>query len=374
MTDVQPTGTTSPEDVPHQARLTLLREILVTRFSVEELRTLCFDLGWEYDGLPGEGKEGRARELVAFLERRNRIPELEEKSKRLRPDITWEPTPETTKEKPIAVQPPPPTRLPPTPQETINREDVVSLFHRLMQPNSQFRVLRLLGQPKLGKSHLVAKVFPAIARRDYRAHYAVLTMRNQAQDTTDILDAACDQLGGPAVFKTYHAAYQDWLNRSKTQVTGIQALFSSITIKSEAKADEGPKMGRHLVPPFVTDIRMLNDAHVLLLFDAVENATESMQIWLMDVLLERLSRLPHARIVVAGRSVPAACGSYDAICESRELQPVEEEEAYITYCRQTGISLDDQSIRSIARFVDYKPGMFVEGVLPRFPHQGAVHA
>jgi len=66
-----------------------LRQILVSRFDEGDLRTLCFDLGVEYDDLPGEGKANKARELVAYLKRRNRIGELLETGKRLRPDITW---------------------------------------------------------------------------------------------------------------------------------------------------------------------------------------------------------------------------------------------------------------------------------------------
>ena len=32
-------------------------------YSLDELRTLCFELGADYDNLPGEGKKGKARPL-----------------------------------------------------------------------------------------------------------------------------------------------------------------------------------------------------------------------------------------------------------------------------------------------------------------------
>jgi hypothetical protein len=66
-----------------------LRQVLAERFDEGELRTLCFDLGIEYDDLPGEGRAGRARELVAYLERRDRIPYLMELGRRVRPDVLW---------------------------------------------------------------------------------------------------------------------------------------------------------------------------------------------------------------------------------------------------------------------------------------------
>jgi tetratricopeptide (TPR) repeat protein len=67
-----------------------LRQTLTDRFNEGELRTLCFDLSVDYDSLPGEDKASKARELVAYLQRRDRIRELLETGKRLRPDIPWE--------------------------------------------------------------------------------------------------------------------------------------------------------------------------------------------------------------------------------------------------------------------------------------------
>jgi hypothetical protein len=63
-----------------------LRDILVGHFDENELRDLCFELKVDYESLPGTGKSARARELVAFMERRGRLPELEEACYRLRPD------------------------------------------------------------------------------------------------------------------------------------------------------------------------------------------------------------------------------------------------------------------------------------------------
>ncbi|MGD2179340.1 MAG: hypothetical protein PVG71_16140, partial [Anaerolineae bacterium] len=75
-----------------------LRQILTDHFNEGELHTLCFDLGVDYDDLPGEGKANKARELVSYLERRKRIPELVELVKKRRPRISWGDTPEKTKD------------------------------------------------------------------------------------------------------------------------------------------------------------------------------------------------------------------------------------------------------------------------------------
>ena len=58
----QTIGTVSEQRVARREYLVKLRQILDARFDEGELRTLCFDLGVDYDGLPGEGTardEGR---------------------------------------------------------------------------------------------------------------------------------------------------------------------------------------------------------------------------------------------------------------------------------------------------------------------------
>ena len=70
-----------------QDYLVRLRQILIGRFNEEELRTLCFDMALDYDMLPGQGKGGKARELIAYLERRNRVHEIIGLIQNVRPDI-----------------------------------------------------------------------------------------------------------------------------------------------------------------------------------------------------------------------------------------------------------------------------------------------
>ncbi len=73
-----------------KAHLVQLHQILTERFSAEELRTFCFNLDVDYDDLPAIGRADKARELVAYLERHDRILDCLEVGKRLRPDIPWD--------------------------------------------------------------------------------------------------------------------------------------------------------------------------------------------------------------------------------------------------------------------------------------------
>ena len=70
-----------------QNPLSSLRRILETRFDLGELRSICDDLGIDYENLVGARKTDKARELVAVLNRRNRIPDLIEIGRQDRLDI-----------------------------------------------------------------------------------------------------------------------------------------------------------------------------------------------------------------------------------------------------------------------------------------------
>jgi hypothetical protein len=68
---------------------TELRLILTLQFDLEELRTLCFELGVDFDDLRGEGKAAKARELVLYLQRRGQLNTLIAEIKKQRPDVNW---------------------------------------------------------------------------------------------------------------------------------------------------------------------------------------------------------------------------------------------------------------------------------------------
>lgn len=70
-------------------QLAQLRQLLANRFSDGELRDLCFDLGVDYEGLPGAGKADKARELVAYMERRGQLTDLVRVGRHSRPDVPW---------------------------------------------------------------------------------------------------------------------------------------------------------------------------------------------------------------------------------------------------------------------------------------------
>lgn len=79
------------ETADRRRYLTDLRRRLVAHLSEDELDTLIFDLGVEDGAIQAATKQGKARELLEWLERRGRVSELVKLLRVQRPDM-WQQT------------------------------------------------------------------------------------------------------------------------------------------------------------------------------------------------------------------------------------------------------------------------------------------
>jgi hypothetical protein len=65
-------------------------KLIVKHFSIDELKKLCFHLSFvEYDDLGGEGRTGKARELIALSERVGKFEDLIKMCAKERPNADW---------------------------------------------------------------------------------------------------------------------------------------------------------------------------------------------------------------------------------------------------------------------------------------------
>lgn len=66
-----------------------LRQNLTTYFSLEELRTATFDLGVDWEELPGENKSSKSESLLWYFMRRNELATLLDYFRKIRPNVSW---------------------------------------------------------------------------------------------------------------------------------------------------------------------------------------------------------------------------------------------------------------------------------------------
>jgi len=76
-----------------------LRDLLDTLFSLDDIRALCFNLGIDFDNLPGDTKVMRAQNLILYCEQRGRTDDLIRCARTVNPNMPW-PAPNTDADKP----------------------------------------------------------------------------------------------------------------------------------------------------------------------------------------------------------------------------------------------------------------------------------
>ena len=149
----------------------ILRDQLVERFNLDELRDMCFVLQVDYEKIPGHTNIAFARELVLFMKRRERLMELTEAAQSLRPTANWgsvymAPAPIESGEQPAFGV------VPYKGLQYFNQEDSELFFGRsawitrLLEAIQTRRFLALVGSSGSGKSSLIrAGLLPALRER-----------------------------------------------------------------------------------------------------------------------------------------------------------------------------------------------------------------
>ncbi len=87
-----------PDHNPMTTQLSKIYEFTTSYYSLEELRTLCFEMGVEFENLGGRTRNGKARELVLHMGRGRQLPTLFEAFQATRPNLFEEEQFDTTGE------------------------------------------------------------------------------------------------------------------------------------------------------------------------------------------------------------------------------------------------------------------------------------
>jgi len=245
------------------------------------------------------------------------------------------------------------------PPLTIDRGEVITLFHQLMRPHSLHRVLRLSGDPKMGKSHFLTKIFPHLARQHYGARCITLDIRNLTS-SQDFLHRLAMPLED---FPHYHQTYQAWVNRSKVEVKNVFTLLTSISLRNQAGPDEAQAHLRNLLTHLERDLRTLTSTPLLVMIDALDDEYDKdphLKSWVLNQFLPPLTQLNHLRLVLAGRQMPPATSDYSGLCLDCHLTSVQDTAAYHTYCQHQPITIDRHLIDGYILGAGYRPGFFIE--------------
>lgn len=74
---------------PKTSEKARLRQLVAAAFNLDELRALCFDMGIDYEDIPGESKMRKIIELISYFGRQNSIVQLIQYLSLARPNVIW---------------------------------------------------------------------------------------------------------------------------------------------------------------------------------------------------------------------------------------------------------------------------------------------
>lgn len=124
----------------NQKELPPLVKLLDCHFDEEELKTFTFELGEQYDNLPAQGKDAKARELVTKFFRHGRLTELVEHAIKSRPKVFWNVT-----EQPVIPQPKPIDWAEITRWDQVDWAKAAQAYTKFIK--NTYGTMRVLGQP-----------------------------------------------------------------------------------------------------------------------------------------------------------------------------------------------------------------------------------
>ena len=91
--DVPSSSAPQPKGILPGGAAQAIHQVLVEQFNNDELITVSFEMGIDYENHAGEGKVGKARALVENVQRENRLSELTQLIQNVRPQANlgdWE--------------------------------------------------------------------------------------------------------------------------------------------------------------------------------------------------------------------------------------------------------------------------------------------
>jgi len=314
-----------PQDL--ESLIVHLHRKLITHYDVAELHTLCFQLGLAYDDLPGETKSGRARELLLFLERRQRLPELIVIVQRERPRVRWTEQAEEARPERSAAGP------------FVNRVDELGLLN--------------LERLRASHSPYVLISAPAGYGKSYLLQHLIATTRADA-----------------VLRQAWHVCYVDM---SRSAADQVEHVLQAITERSSpGQADRSVDAACDTVLQELTATTSRERRALLLILDAVERLDDATRAWLYAFLHQLRSRtrpgqreIFTVRVIIAGRDVEAFWERFEGADprppapQRVQLMPFDARairELIWQQAQAAKILLDDQMVDEIADQVAYLGG------------------
>jgi hypothetical protein len=242
----------------------------------------------------------------------------------------------------------------------IDRILAVQKFTDMLEGTSKKRILRIIGEGKMGKSRLLQE-FGKLSREKWKAHCAFTDLHLNLQGYSNIVYEITLQI--PVVeYINFSETRQQISSSPKVEIKRLNLLFSSIlvNIPDQKRNSDDEYIRQQITSSFYKDLYSANlDCPTVLLFDTFDSAGLNIQNWLNEQFFLAILQIPNVYLVLAGRSLREPPNAWLDICETYTLLPVTLED-YISYCNHLGINTSREIIEAFHKVFNGTPGLFAE--------------
>jgi hypothetical protein len=242
---------------------------------------------------------------------------------------------------------------------TIDRGEAMECFDAMMAANPDYTVLCLSGASKMGKTHVITRVFPTAVVRE-NARQATVDLRSAVLTVEDVLTIVAERLTRePTAWQRFHQAQSKSMAPVSVNILHSKLRDTSLDI-TNASENTPAQWDRYVTGQFIEDLALLHDRTAVLCFDNIDAATELLGQWFKDVFLTRLSALPHVRVVVTCSGTPCFPSTYADCVRVHPLLPIQDRAHFITYGRAACLNYSDGEIEVAITIARNIPGTFAE--------------
>lgn len=242
----------------------------------------------------------------------------------------------------------------------IDRIQAVQKFNNMLESSSTTRILRIIGEGKMGKSRLLQE-FGKLSREKWNAHCAFINLRSKLQGYSKILFEIKVQIP-VSDYANFLETQQQILSNPKVEIEKVNLIFSSLSVNmpDQKRNSDDEHIKQQITSSFCKDLHNASlDYPIVLLFDTFDNAGRNVQNWLNEQFFLEIKQIPHVYLVLAGRSLPEPHDALLDVCETYTLPPVTLDD-YISYCDHLGINASREIVEAFHNVFNGTPGLFVE--------------